>query len=41
MVLGPGGKSTNFQVLFPMIESISSFIASFQNPESTDLIALL
>nr|GEX98883.1 hypothetical protein [Tanacetum cinerariifolium] len=29
-----GGKSTRIQVLFPMMESISSFTASFQNNES-------
>jgi hypothetical protein len=31
MVLQPGGNSTNFQVLLEIKESISSFIASFQN----------
>jgi hypothetical protein len=31
MVLQPGGNSTNFQVLLEIKESISSFVATFQN----------
>ena len=36
IVLQPGGKSTNFQVLLEMRDFISSFTASFQKIESCE-----
>ncbi|KAK9167054.1 hypothetical protein Scep_002245 [Stephania cephalantha] len=39
MGLHPGGRSTSSQVLFPIIESISSFNASFQKAASLSFIA--
>ncbi|GKV35089.1 hypothetical protein SLEP1_g43402 [Rubroshorea leprosula] len=37
--LQPGGRSTKIHVLFPILEFISSSMASFQKAESCDLIA--
>ena len=37
MVLQHGGRSTNFQVLLEIRDSISSFTASFQNIASGDV----
>ena len=39
MVLQPGGRSTNFQVLLEIRDSISSFTAFFQNIASGDVKA--
>src|SRR5438270_12001941 len=39
MALDPGGSSDSSHVLFPMIESISSFTASLQKADSLEAIA--
>ena len=37
MVLQPGGRSTNFQILLEIRDSTSSFTTSFQNIASGDV----